>query len=132
MLTREMFEEARERLQPVLRKTRLINSPHFSKLNQLQIYLKPENLQLTGAYKIRGAYYAVSQLSDEEASHGLITASAGNHAQGVALAGQLRNVPVTIVMPEITPLVKVNSTKDYDAKVVLYGILDDACAMHSA
>lgn len=64
MLTREMFEEARERLQPVLRKTRLINSPHFSKLNQLQIYLKPENLQLTGAYKIRGAYYAVSQLSD--------------------------------------------------------------------
>ena len=129
MLTREMFEEARERLQPVLRKTRLINSPHFSKLNQLQIYLKPENLQLTGAYKIRGAYYAVSQLSDEEASHGLITASAGNHAQGVALAGQLRNVPVTIVMPEITPLVKVNSTKDYDAKVVLYGnTFDDACA----
>ncbi|HHX37355.1 MAG TPA: threonine ammonia-lyase [Clostridiaceae bacterium] len=129
MLTRDMFEEARERLKPVLRKTRLIHSPHFSTLNKMKIYLKPENLQLTGAYKIRGAYYAVSNLSDEEASHGLITASAGNHAQGVALAGQMRNVPVTIVMPEITPLVKVNSTKDYDAKVVLYGnTFDDACA----
>ncbi len=129
MLTLERFEEARDRINPIIRQTRLIHSPHFSALDQLQIYLKPENLQITGSYKIRGAYNAVSRLDEDSARRGLITASAGNHAQGLAMAGQLRQAPVTIVMPEITPLLKVNSTKSYGAKVVLYGnTFDDACA----
>ena len=128
MLTLEKFQEAHEILKPVLRQTAVIYSPHFSELDQQQIYLKPENLQLTGAYKIRGAFYAVSRLTDEQAAHGLITASAGNHAQGVALAGQLRGVKTIIVMPETTPLVKVNNTRAYGAEVVLRGnTFDDAC-----
>ncbi|MGI6546458.1 MAG: threonine ammonia-lyase [Fastidiosipilaceae bacterium] len=129
MLTLEKFREAREVLKPILNPTPLIYSSHFSELDQQQIYLKPENLQITGAYKIRGAFYAVSLLSDEEAKRGLITASAGNHAQGLAMAGKLRGVETTIVMPETTPLVKVNSTRSYGANVVLHGnTFDDSCA----
>lgn len=129
MLTLEKFREAREVLKPILNPTPLIYSSHFSELDQQQIYLKPENLQITGAYKICGAFYAVSLLSDEEAKRGLITASAGNHAQGLAMAGKLRGVETTIVMPETTPLVKVNSTRSYGANVVLHGnTFDDSCA----
>lgn len=129
MLTLEKFREAQEILKPVLSPTPLLHSAHFSRLDQQQIYLKPENLQVTGAYKIRGAYYAVSRLTDEEAAIGLITASAGNHAQGLAFAGKLRNVKTTIVMPETTPLVKVNNTRAYGAEVVLHGnTFDDASA----
>lgn len=127
-LTLQDFQDARERIKPVLRTTRLIKSPRLSEQSGQQIYLKPENLQVTGAYKIRGACNAVGKLSEEAAARGLITASAGNHAQGLAMAGQLRGVPVTIVMPEVTPLIKVNSTKAYGATVVLHGnTFDDAC-----
>lgn len=131
MLTLERFQAARDILKPIVRPTRLIKSLHFSSMDDHEIYLKPENLQVTGAYKIRGAYYAVSQLTEEQAQKGLITASAGNHAQGVAMAGQLRGVPVTIVMPETTPLVKVNSTKQYGAKIVLYGNTFDDASKHA-
>ncbi|MDD2214064.1 MAG: threonine ammonia-lyase [Oscillospiraceae bacterium] len=126
-LSLEHFQNAYDVLKPVLRETPLVYSEHFSKLNHAQCYLKPENMQLTGAFKIRGAYYAVSCLSEAEARHGLVTASAGNHAQGLALAGQLKKLPVTIVMPETTPLVKVNNTKGYGANVILKGAtFDDA------
>ena len=93
------------------------------------MYLKPENMQYTGAYKIRGAYYKISTLTDEERERGLITASAGNHAQGVAFAAQKFGCRATIVMPTVTPLIKVNRTKSYGAEVVLHGdVYDDACA----
>lgn len=92
------------------------------------MYLKPENMQYTGAYKVRGAYYKISTLSDEEKEKGLITASAGNHAQGVAYAAKLYGCKATIVMPTSTPLIKVNRTKSYGAEVILYGnVYDEAC-----
>ena len=86
-----------------------------------KVYLKPENLQMTGAYKLRGAYYKISTLTDEEREKGLITASAGNHAQGVAYAAKAYGCKATIVMPTTTPLMKVDRTKSYGADVVLYG-----------
>ena len=102
----------------------------FSKATGNHVYIKPENMQVTGAYKIRGAYYKISTLSDEEKARGLVTASAGNHAQGVAYAAQAAGVSATIVMPTTTPLVKVNNTKDYGAKVVLHGeTFDDAAEL---
>ncbi len=102
---------------------------HFSERYGNKIYFKPENMQRTGAYKVRGAYYKISQLSPEERSRGLITASAGNHAQGVAYAAKLAGVKATVVMPVTTPLIKVNRTKSYGADVVLYGnVFDEACA----
>ena len=127
MLTLEQFKEARNVLQGVLRPTPLIHSPYLSKSCGNNVYLKPENMQVTGAYKIRGAYYKISTLTDEEKARGLVTASAGNHAQGVAYAAQAAGVAATIVMPTTTPLVKVNNTKDYGANVVLHGeVFDDA------
>ena len=117
-------------LSGVIRNTSLVYSPAFSKATGNQIYIKPENMQVTGAYKIRGAYYKISTLSDEEKARGLVTASAGNHAQGVAYAAQAAGVSATIVMPTTTPLVKVNNTKDYGAKVVLHGeTFDDAAEL---
>lgn len=129
MLTLEKFEEASERVKEVTLETKLVYSDYFSKQTGNKVYLKPENMQLTGAYKVRGAYYKISTLSEEERSKGLITASAGNHAQGVAFAAKAYGVKATIVMPTTTPLIKVNRTKSYGAEVVLYGdVYDEACA----
>ena len=128
-ITREKCEEAYEIVSKVARNTGLIASEYFSNLTGNKVYLKPENMQVTGAYKIRGAYYKISQLSDEERSKGLITASAGNHAQGVAYAAKAYGAKAVIVMPTTTPLIKVNRTKSYGAEVILYGdVYDEACA----
>jgi len=132
MMTLEDFKGARRVLDGVLHRTDLMYSPFFSKSTGNSVYIKPENMQVTGAYKIRGAYFKCSTLTDEEKERGLITASAGNHAQGVAYAAQAAGVEATIVMPTTTPLVKVNNTKDYGAKVVLHGeTFDDAAALAS-
>ena len=130
MLTLKEFKQARSVLSGVILNTNLIYSKSFSKAAGNHVYIKPENMQVTGAYKIRGAYYKISTLSGEDRSRGLITASAGNHAQGVAYAAQHAGVSATIVMPTTTPLVKVNNTKDYGAKVILHGeTFDDAAAL---
>ncbi len=121
MLTIDRFRRAREALSGVLNNTRLVHSGHFSEACGNQVYFKPENLQVTGSFKIRGAFYKVSTLSTEEKARGLVTASAGNHAQGVAYAAKVARVAATIVMPTTTPLVKVNNTKGYGAEVVLHG-----------
>lgn len=129
MFTLEKFEEASEVVKKVTLETKLIYSDHFSAITGNRVYFKPENMQFTGAYKVRGAYYKMSTLSDEERQKGLITASAGNHAQGVAYAAKCYGVKATIVMPTTTPLMKVNRTKGYGAEVVLYGdVYDEACA----
>ena len=128
-LSLEKFEEASEIVKKVTQETKLIYSEYFSERYGNKIDFKPENMQRTGAYKVRGAYYKISQLSPEERSRGLITASAGNHAQGVAYAAKLAGVKATVVMPVTTPLIKVNRTKSYGADVVLYGnVFDEACA----
>ena len=128
MLTLEKFEEASEVVKKVAIETKLLYSPYFSERTGNKVYLKPENMQVTGAYKIRGAYYKLSTLSDEERSKGLITASAGNHAQGVAYAAKAYGVKAVIVMPTTTPLMKVERTKSYGAEVVLHGdVYDEAC-----
>jgi len=124
----EKFEEASERLGKVIMDTKLVYSDYFSKATGNKVYFKPENMQYTGAYKIRGAYYKISTLTEEEKDRGLITASAGNHAQGVAYAASLFGAKAVIVMPTTTPLIKVNRTKSYGAEVVLHGdVYDDAC-----
>ena len=129
MLTLEKFEEASEVVKKVTLETKLIFSDFLSNQTGNKVYLKPENMQLTGAYKLRGAYYKMSTLTDEERAKGLITASAGNHAQGVAYAAKCYGAKATIVMPTTTPLIKVNRTKSYGAEVVLYGdVYDEACA----
>lgn len=129
MLTLEKFEEASEEVKKVTSETKLVYSDYFSALTGNKVYLKPENMQFTGAYKVRGAYYKMSTLTDEERGKGLITASAGNHAQGVAYAAKCYGAKATIVMPTTTPLMKVNRTKSYGAEVVLYGdVYDEACA----
>ena len=128
-LTLEKFEEASEIVKKVTNDTKLMYSEYFSNQTGNKVYLKPENMQYTGAYKVRGAYYKISTLTDEERSKGLITASAGNHAQGVAYAAKLYGCKATIVMPTSTPLIKVNRTRSYGADVVLYGdVYDEACA----
>ena len=130
MMTLDDFRAARRVLDGVLHRTDLMYSPFFTRTTGNQVYIKPENMQVTGAYKIRGAYFKCSALSDEEKERGLVTASAGNHAQGVAYAARAAGVAATIVMPTTTPLVKVNNTKDYGAKVVLHGeTFDDAAAL---
>lgn len=129
MMTLEKFEEASEAVKKVILPTNLIYSEYYSAQTSGKVYLKPENMQYTGAYKVRGAYYKISTLSEEERQKGLITASAGNHAQGVAYAAKLFGVKAVIVMPNTTPLIKVNRTKSYGAEVILHGdVYDDACA----
>ena len=129
MMTLDQFEQASEKVQNVILPTNLIYSEYYSAQTGGKIYLKPENMQYTGAYKVRGAYYKISTLSEEERQKGLITASAGNHAQGVAYAAKLFGVKAVIVMPNTTPLIKVNRTKSYGAEVVLHGdVYDDACS----
>lgn len=128
MLTIEKFEEATELVQKVTQETKLVYSEYLSDKTGNKVYLKPENMQRTGAYKVRGAYYKISTLSEEERQKGLITASAGNHAQGVAYAAKKYGVKATIVMPETTPFMKVNRTRSYGAEVVLHGqVYDEAC-----
>ena len=128
MLTLERFEEASDIVRKVTQETKLVYSDFYSTQTGNKVYIKPENMQLTGAYKLRGAYYKISTLSDEERAKGLITASAGNHAQGVAYAAKCFGVKAVIVMPTTTPLIKVNRTKGYGAEVVLYGdVYDEAC-----
>ena len=132
MMTLADFRAARSVLQGVLRDTHLIPSPYFSQGSGNRVYFKPENMQVTGAYKIRGAYYTISTLPEEERQRGLITASAGNHAQGVAYAAQKAGVAATVVMPTTTPLIKVENTKSYGARVVLHGANFDEAAAKAA
>lgn len=130
MLTLKEFKEARSVLSGVIRTTNLVYSDAFSRATGNHVYIKPENMQVTGAYKIRGAYYKISTLTEEEKARGLVTASAGNHAQGVAYAAQAAGVEAAIVMPTTTPLVKVNNTKDLGAQVILHGeTFDDAAEL---
>ena len=131
MLTLKDFEEAVEQVQKAAIKTELIYSDYLSEQTGNKVYLKPENLQKTGAYKIRGAYYKISTLTEEERAKGLITASAGNHAQGVAYAAKVYGCKAVIVMPTTTPLMKVDRTKSYGAEVVLYGNVYDEAAAHA-
>ena len=127
-LTLETFEEASEEVKKVTLETKLVYSEYFSAQTGNRVYFKPENMQYTGAYKVRGASYKISTLSREERERGLITASAGNHAQGVAYAARLSGIRSVIVMPTTTPLIKVNRTRNYGAEVVLYGNdFDEAC-----
>ena len=129
MLTLEKFEQASEIVRKVTHPTKLVFSDYLSNQTGGKIYLKPENMQHTGAYKLRGAYYKISTLTEEEKARGIITASAGNHAQGVAYAAKEFGCKATIIMPTVTPLIKVNRTKGYGAEVILHGdVYDDACA----
>ncbi|BCJ95106.1 threonine ammonia-lyase [Anaerocolumna cellulosilytica] len=128
MMTLDKFEEAAELVKKVTLRTKLIYSDYFSDTTGNKVFLKPENMQFTGAYKVRGAYYKISTLTEEEREKGLITASAGNHAQGVAYAAKMYQAKAVIVMPTTTPLIKVNRTKGYGAEVILHGdVYDDAC-----
>ena len=128
-LSLEKFEEASELVKQVTLETKLVYSEYFSSQTGNKVYFKPENMQYTGAYKIRGAYYKIHTLTEEERKKGLITASAGNHAQGVAYAARLAGVKAVVVMPTTTPLMKVNRTKSYGAEVILEGdVFDEACA----
>lgn len=128
-LTLEKFEEASERVSNVILETKLVYSEYFSEKTGNKVYFKPENMQYTGAYKVRGAYYKTSTLSEEQKKMGLITASAGNHAQGVAYAAKLSGCKAVVVMPTSTPLMKVNRTRGYGAEVILHGdVFDDALA----
>ena len=128
-LNLEAFEEASEVVQQVTKETKLVYSDYFSAQTGNRVWFKPENMQQTGAYKVRGAYYKISRISDEARKKGLITASAGNHAQGVAFAARLAGVPATVCMPVMTPLMKINRTKAYGAEVILSGdVFDEACA----
>lgn len=131
MLTLSTFEEAAKKVKEVTQETKLIYSPNFSKETGNEVYLKPENMQRTGAYKVRGAYYKISTLTDDERQRGLITASAGNHAQGVAYAASKYGVKATIVMPTTTPLIKVERTKELGAEVILAGDVYDESYAHA-
>lgn len=128
-MTLEKFEDATEEVKKVTQETKLVFSEYYSSITGNKVYFKPENMKYTGAYKVRGAYYKISTLSEEEKKRGLITASAGNHAQGVAYAAKLAGIRAVIVMPTTTPLIKVNRTRNYGAEVILHGnVFDEACA----
>ena len=123
----EKIKEARENIKDVVTKTPLLYSNVFSKSSNNEVYMKCENLQLTGAYKLRGALNKIISLSEEEKAKGVICSSAGNHAQGVAYASSLMGVKSSIVMPETTPYLKVESTKNYGGNIILHGkCYDDA------
>ena len=131
MLTLEAFEAASDKVLEVTQETKLVESSFFSDATGNRVFFKPENMQRTGAYKVRGAYWKISTLSPEERERGLITASAGNHAQGVAFAAARFGVPATIVMPTTTPLIKVERTKALGAQVVLAGDVYDEAYDHA-
>ena len=118
MMTLEKFEEASELVKKVTNSTKLVYSDYLSEQSGGKVYLKPENMQHTGAYKIRGAYYKISTLSDEERGRGLITASAGNHAQGVAFAAKKFGCKAVIVMPTVTPM-RVSWQKKRDIRLYI-------------
>ncbi|MGI6731548.1 MAG: threonine ammonia-lyase [Anaerovoracaceae bacterium] len=122
---KENIEKARENLKGVIKETPLVYSEFFSSEYNCNIYIKPENLQRTGSFKIRGAYNKISSLSEEECQRGIISSSAGNHAQGVAFAAQKRGIKSTLVMPSITPILKVDATKDYGSEVLIHGDVYD-------
>ncbi len=125
MISLDKIYHARYVLKEVIRDTDVIYAPHINP--DAQIYLKTENLQITGSFKVRGAYYKISQLSDEEKKRGVIACSAGNHAQGVALAAQKAGIKAVICLPDGAPISKVEATKSYGAEVVLVeGVYDDA------
>ena len=127
-MTLDKFEEATEVVKKVILRTKLVYSDYFTAMTGNKVFLKPENMQFTGAYKVRCAFYKISTLSKEERERGLITASAGNHAQGVAFAAKHYGAKAIIVMPTTTPLIKVNRTKSYGAEVILHGnVYDDSC-----
>ena len=127
MLTLDKVYHAAYVLKDVARETDIIYSPTLSETSGCEVYLKTENLQVTGSFKVRGAYYKISQLTDEEKSHGVVACSAGNHAQGVALASKKFGVKSIICMPDGAPISKVEATKSYGAEVVLVpGVYDDA------
>ena len=126
MLTLDKFEEASEKVKEVTTETKLVYSDYFSQQTGNKVYLKPENMQFTGAYKVRGAYYKISTLTEEERAKGLITASL--KSRSVAYLCKCYGCKAVIVMPTTTPLIKVNRTKSYGAEVVLYGdVYDEAC-----
>lgn len=121
------FDMAKNAMKGVLKPTNLIKSDILSNLCENEVYLKPECLQKTGSFKIRGAYNKIRKLTDEEKQRGVVCSSAGNHAQGVAYSAKQLGIKATIVMPITTPLIKVNATKNYGANVVLYGeVYDEA------
>ena len=127
MLTLDKIYHAQYVLRNVLRDTEILHSHALSSMTDCELYLKPENLQRTGSFKVRGAYYKISQLSDEEKRKGVIACSAGNHAQGVALASKKFDIKAKICMPEGAPISKVEATKNYGAEVILVpGVYDDA------
>ncbi|MCM1505854.1 MAG: threonine ammonia-lyase [Ruminococcus flavefaciens] len=127
MLTLDKIYHARYVLKQVIRETDVIHAPNINP--ESDIYLKTENLQITGSFKVRGAYYKMSQLSDEEKARGVIACSAGNHAQGVALSAQKNGIPAIICLPDGAPISKVEATKSYGAEVCLVkGVYDDAYA----
>ncbi len=128
MMTLEKFEEASEIVKKVTQETKLVYSEYFSAQTGNKVWFKPENMQYTGAYKVRGAFYKISTLTDEQRQKGLVTASAGNHAQGVAYAAKIYGCKAIVVMPATTPLIKINRTKGYGAEVRLHGnVYDEAC-----
>ncbi|MDD7281024.1 threonine ammonia-lyase [Floccifex sp.] len=125
MLTIDKVYDAKNVLKKIVHKTNIIPATNIHANNN--IYLKPENLQLTGSFKIRGSYYKISKLTEEEKAHGIIASSAGNHAQGVALSAQKAGIPCTICMPDSSPISKVEATKSYGANVCLVeGVYDDS------
>ena len=125
------FNSAKERVDKVTNRTHLFYSDYFSDISNNNVYIKPENLQKTGSFKIRGAYNKLCKLSEEEKSKGIITASAGNHAQGVAFSAKDLGIDAVICMPEQTPMIKVDGTLKYGAKVDLFGENFDACKDHA-
>ena len=128
LMTLDMFEEASGIVKEVTKETKLVYSAYLSERTGNKVYLKPENMQMTGAYKLRGAYYKDSTMSKKDRERGIITASAGNHAQGVAYAAKQYGLKAVIVMPTTTPLIKVNRTKNLGAEVILFGdVYDEAC-----
>jgi len=121
MIALSEIVQAKRRISKVINKTPFAYAPLLSESVGTKVYLKKENLQLTGAYKIRGAYNKIASLSDEERSQGVVAASAGNHAQGVGYSAREFGIKATIIMPEATPLLKVTGTKDLGAEVILHG-----------
>ena len=125
MLTLDMVREAQEALQGIARRTPLDPAPRLGE----NIYIKAENLQLTGAFKLRGAYNKIRSLTPEEAKRGVVACSAGNHAQGIALSATRLGIKSVICMPAGAPISKVEATRNYGAEVVLVpGVYDDAAA----
>ena len=125
MLTLDRVYDAQRILKDNIRKTDLIHAPAFC--DKADIYLKAENLQKTGSFKVRGAYYKISKLSDEQKKRGIIACSAGNHAQGVALSAQKNNIKSAIFIPSTAPISKIEATRKYGAEIMLVdGVYDDA------